>query len=173
MTNGTNYYGDVVKENVEIIGSAESDPFEANFSETDPVTRTITFSYLGMTAETTITQSVYVPEKFTVVLNNEWAISSIAAPEIPEEDDIVIHDGILYESLNSGQDNSTAIMYIDVENVSQFGLGVRSDSESDYDYVIVSQPDVEIDANTDITDSSLVAFTTKGQSNPSTKIYGY
>lgn len=173
MTNGTNYYGDVVKENVEITGSAESDPFEANFSETDPATRTITFSYLGMTAETTITQSVYTPEKFTVVLNNEWAISSITAPEIPEEDDIVIHDGILYESLNSGQDNSTAVMYIDVENVSQFGLGVRSDSESDYDYVIVSQPDAEIDANTDITDSNLVAFTTKGQSNSSTRIYGY
>lgn len=172
QTNGENFWQDVVKEGIEITGTEESKPFEPNLSEDSVVTRTIEFNYLGQTAVTTITQGRYTPKKVRVILNDQWKESEVELPKLPESNQLTDITA-LYESNTSNEDYSTAVMYIDFENCSELVVGFRSDSEGDYDYVIVSQPNVNITEDVDLTDTSLVAGHTKGKSNSGTSLTSY
>ena len=69
ITSGVDHLGNPI-ENITLSGTATSEPFEQNTSTADTVERTITFSYLGVTAETTIIQGVWIDFYYNLDLNN-------------------------------------------------------------------------------------------------------
>ena len=80
---------------VTITGTVISEPFPQNTSETETIIRTISYTYMGVTATTTITQGVWINNYYTVNLNDNWRISnSISNP------DSTTYDGV-YESYSN------------------------------------------------------------------------
>ena len=55
---------------IQLSGTATSEEFPQNTSETETVERTITFEYQGLTASTTITQGVWINQSYELVLND-------------------------------------------------------------------------------------------------------
>jgi hypothetical protein len=149
-----------------ISNTAISDEFPQNTSTTNTVTRTISYTYMGVTATTTITQGVWVSSNFTIDLNSNWQISSISNP------DSTVYD--LYESYsNKGVNNSGAIMYIDIDGYENFEFYIRSFAESKYDYVMVSQLDKELTYSTSYSDTTLVKAYTRGNQQSGTALSNY
>lgn len=141
----TNGYDSITNENktgVIITGTGISSEFAQNTSTTDSVQRTVSFTYLGQTATTTITQGVWVDQEYKVVLNNQWCtLSSISNPSTSE------YDG--YESFSNsydedGENDTYATMYIDIDGYTNFKFYINSYSESCYDFVTVSNLDEDI-----------------------------
>jgi len=62
-------------------------------------------------------------------------------------------------------------MYIDIEGYETFQIYVRSNAESTYDYVMVSQLDRSISSTS--SSSSSVKHTTSGRQSSNTSIDGY
>lgn len=167
VTNGTDTLGNT-QTNITVTGDATSAEFEQNTSETDTVERTITFEYLGQTASTTITQGVWVNQDYTVDLNNEWQLSSsIANP------DNVAYDGVYESFSNYNVNNGVATMYIDITGYENFKLYIRSNAESTYDYVMVSQLDQTITGSSSYSDTALVKAHTRGSQQSGTDISNY
>ena len=135
MTNGV----DPVSVNgVEITGYVDSEPFPQNTSTTETVTRTVSFTYLGVTKTATIIQDVWVDSGYTVGLNNQWELSTtIANP------DSATYDGVYQSFSNKGVNNGLATMYIDIVGYLTFKLYIRSYAESSCDYVMVGNLDTE------------------------------
>lgn len=168
ITNGIDSVSGEALTGVEITGTATSEEFPQNTSYTDTVERTISYTYMGVTATTTITQGVWKDFSYTVNLNSQWQESTtIANP------DSVIYDGVYESFSNKGKDNETAIMYIDIVGYETFKFYIRSYAESNYDYVMVSQLDQTITGSTSYSDTSLVKAHTRGKQNGSTAISGY
>jgi hypothetical protein len=138
MTNGVDPVSGGAITGVEITGDVESESFPQNMSQTETVTRTISFTYLGATATTTITQGVWVDSGYTVNLNSQWELSTaIANP------DSTTYDGVYQSFSNKGVNSGLATMYIDIRNYETFKLYIRSHAESTYDYVMVGELDTE------------------------------
>lgn len=168
ITNGTDIISGEYMEGIEVKGTATSDVFEQNTSTTETVERTISFTYLGVTATTTITQGVWVENWYDIDLNENWHASTT----VPNPDS-TIYDGV-YESFSNYNVGSTAaIMYIDIEGYETFRLYIRSNGEPSYDYVMVSQLDQTITNNTSYSDSTLVKAHTRTLSNSGTAISDY
>lgn len=90
---------------------------------------------------------------FEVLLNDQWQ----------DNNNLDIDDLDAYESFsNKGQDSTNAIMYIKIEGYDNFYFYIRSDAESTYDYVTVSQ-----------LDSSSEKVSTKGTQNSGTGLSSY
>lgn len=87
-----------------------------------------------------------------------WVKSSVSNPSS------ILYDGV-YESNNWHKNGSEAIMYIDINGLTEFSFYIKGHSESDYDYVMVSQLDAPITSSTASNNESLVKATTKGDSN--------
>ena len=167
VTNGTNYDGTAAS-GVTLTGTTTSSEFPQNTSETTTCNRTITFEYLGVTASTTITQGVWIPVSYTVTLNDQWRLSSdIANP------DATIYDGVYESFSNRNSHNSAAIMYIDIEYYNDFSLYIRSNAESNYDYVMVSQLDQTITSGTSYSNTTLVKAHTRGNQQSGTAVSNY
>lgn len=151
-----------------LTGRAISAEFPQNTSTTSTVQRTITFEYQGLTATTTITQGVWESSKYTIDLNNQWQLSSsITNP------DASVYDGVYESFSNKGENSSQAVMYLDIDGYDTFKLYIRSYAESNYDYVMVSQPDQSINKNTSYSDTSLIKAHTRGSQNSGTAISSY
>ena len=152
-----------------LTGTAISAEFPQNTSTTKTVKRTITFEYQGLTATTTITQGVWVENKtYTIDLNDEWRLSSsITNPNASA------YDGVYESFSNEGVDSSQAVMYLDIDGYDTFKLYIRSYAESNYDYVMVSQPDKSINGDTSYSDTSLIKAHTRGSQNSGTSISSY
>ena len=94
---------------------------------------------------------------YSIDLNNAWRQStSISNP------DSSLYDGVYESYSNYNVDSSTATMYIDIDGYTEFSIYVRSDAESNYDYVTVS----ELDSTTQKT-------STKGNQNSGTALSNY
>lgn len=94
-----------------------------------------------------------VPRSFSILLNNQWQ----------DNNNLDIDNLDAYESFsNKGIHNSNAIMYIRIKGYSKFYFYVRSDAESNYDYVTVSQ-----------LDSTAEKVSTKGKQNSGTGLSSY
>ena len=92
-------------------------------------------------------------QTFSVNLNNQWQ----------DNDALDIDNLDAYESFsNKGISESRAVMYIKINGYTNFYFYVRSDAESDYDYVIVS----ELDSNSQ-------KFSTSGNQNSGTGLSSY
>lgn len=90
---------------------------------------------------------------FEVLLNNQWQ----------DNNNLDIDDLDAYESFsNKGIDSTNAIMYIKIEGYDNFYFYIRSDAESTYDYVTVSQ-----------LDSTAEKTSTKGNQNSGTGLSSY
>ena len=167
ITNGVDSLSGETMNNVEIIGTATSEEFPQNTSETENVERTISFTYMGVTATTTIVQGVWVSKEYKIDLNKQWEqSSSISNP------DSALYDGVYQSFSNKGKDNTSAICYVDIEGYETFRLYVRSYAESTYDYVMVSQLDEDIDSST-TSSSSVVKAHTSGVQNSQTGLSYY
>lgn len=104
---------------------------------------------------------------WSVSLGNDWRISSAVA-----NPNSSIYSGVYESYSNIGVDDSAAVMYIYIYGLTNFELYIRSYAENDYDYVMVSQLDVDIDKDTSY-NSDLIKAYTRGQSNDVTSIGGY
>ena len=166
-TNGVDENGNTVL-NILNTGISISDTFPQNTSYTDTVEREISFTYMGVTATTTITQGVWVDQSCEVVLNDNWQMST----EISNPDSTT-YDGVYESFSNKGKDNTAAIMYIDIVGYDTFGLYIRSNAESSYDYVMVSQLDKDINNDTSYSDTTLVKSHTRSKQNSGTAISNY
>ena len=153
---------------IQLSGTATSEGFPQNTSETETVERTITFEYQGLTASTTITQGVWINQSYELVLNDNWQLSTTVA-----NPDSAVYDGV-YESFSNYNVGSTAaIMYIDISGYETFKLYIRSYAESNYDYVMVSQIDQTIDNNSSYSNTTLVKAHTRGTQKSGTTISNY
>lgn len=168
MTNGIDLMTNQVINDYELSGVAKSEPFPQNTSTTDTVQREITFTYLGVTASTIITQGVWAEYEYALNLNNEWRKSSAVA-----NPDSALYDGV-YESYSNYNVNSgLAFMYIDIFGYNTFKLYIRSYAESTYDYVMVSKLDMPIDGDTSYTNGLYVKAHTRGNQQSGTAISSY
>ena len=161
ITNGYDPRTGAYSENVVVTGTVTSEEFAANESYDNTVTHTITFTYMGVTATTTITQAAKVPAHYVVDLNNQWREStSIANP------DSATYEGVYESFSNYNVNNGTATMYIDIDGYTEFKLYIRSYAESSYDYVMVGALDK-------VPTTSSNYANTKGAQNSGTAISNY
>ena len=84
-----------------------------------------------------------------------------------------MYDGVYESFSNKGVNDSQAVMYLDIDGYDTFKLYIRSYAESNYDYVMVSQPDQSINNSTSYSDTSLVKAHTRGSQNSGTSISSY
>lgn len=105
---------------------------------------------------------------YTVVLNNQWRLStSISNP------DLSIYEGVYESNSNYNVNSTAAVMYIDINGLSEFKLYIRSYAESNYDYVMVSQLDKTITNDSSYSDTTLVKAHTRGTQQSGTSISNY
>ena len=97
---------------------------------------------------------------YSVNLNDQWRLSE----EIPNPDPEQF-DGVYESFSNWNVDGGTADMRIEIENYSDFTIYIRSDAESNYDYVDVYELDKEYTGN--------VYATTQNKQNSGTDIGSY
>jgi predicted secreted protein len=167
VTNGKDTHNNIIN-NVTITGTATSAPFAQNTSTTNTVQRTISYTYLGETATTTITQGVWVNSYYTIDLNNQWQTSTtVSNPDASE------YDGVYESFSNYNIGNTAAIMKITIEGYSSFKFYIRSNAESNWDYVMVSQLDQTIDNNTSYSNTTLVKAYTRGNQQSGTALSNY
>ena len=168
MSDGIELCSNEPRIGVQLSGTSISDEFPQNTSETNTVERVITFEYQGLTATTTITQGVWKDKSYTIDLNNNWEQStSISNP------DSSLYDGVYQSYSNKGVNNSAAKMYIDIDGYTNFKLYIRSYAESNYDYVMVSQLDQDINSGTSYSNTTLVKAHTRGKQTSGTAISNY
>lgn len=163
ITNGINGITEESMYNVEVTGTATSETFPQNTSETEEIEREISFTYMGITATTMIIQGVWIDRYYTINLNNQWQLStSVTNP------DPALYDGVYESFSNKGKDNTEARMYINIKGYSTFKLYIRSNAESSYDYLVVSHLDASLATNPSSTDSNVKAHTSSKQNSGTT-----
>ena len=153
VTNGTTPFGTLT--GIEVTGRVQSESFPANTSEED-VEVTISFTYMGVSASTTITQRGD-RGTYTVSLNSQWRHSTT----VPNPD-TSLYDGVYESYSNYHVNGSTATMYIDIDGYETFEVYIRSNGESSFDYVRISA-----------LDSTTEKASTHGQPSSTTSISGY
>ena len=105
---------------------------------------------------------------YTVTLNNAWQKStSVSNP------DSSLYDGVYESNSNYNVNNGVATMYIDINGYTEFSFYVRSNAESNYDYVVVSQLDKTITGSTSYSDTTLVKAHTRGNQQSGSSISNY
>ena len=114
-------------------GKATSDSFEQNTSTTDTVQRTVSFTFMGKTATTTITQGVWINRSISVTTEG---ISSYGWVTADSKYNVDGYD--VYMSNNKGADSSNAVMKLECLGYTELTIYIRSYAESSYDYTIAS-----------------------------------
>ena len=147
-------------------GEATSDSFEKNTSTTDTVQRTVSFTFLGQTATTTITQGVYINKAIFVTTEGISDYGWVTADSTYNVDGYDV-----YMSNNEGVDNSQAVMKLECIGYNDLTLYIRSYAETSCDYTIASIAN----ASTYPTSSSSpgVKAHTSGKQNPGTTLIKY
>ena len=143
-----------------ISGDVESEEFPQNTSETDSVERTISFTYMGVSATTTITQGVWINEYVEVSLQ-EGAYGFVEETDTTK----LVPGYTVYKSTNKGRDSTKSIAKLTFIGYTDFTLYIRSNAESSYDYTYVTT--VNSSSNTQEN------WSTKGKQNATATISGY
>lgn len=77
--------------------------------------------------------------------NYAWTLCATTATKIaPQEVIPNVNFGKLYMSGNAGKNSSVSLMTIDVTGYKKFTMYARSSGESNYDYIMISKPNVSI-----------------------------
>ena len=114
-------------------GKATSSSFEQNTSMTDTIQRTVSFTFLGQTATTTITQGVWVNSSITVTTEGISKYGWVTADSIYNVDGYDV-----YMSNNKGVNNSQAVMKLECIGYTDLTIYIRSYAEGSFDYTIAS-----------------------------------
>ena len=118
-------------------GTGTSDTFGKNPSKESPRQIEISYTFLGQTATTTITQGVAVDPTIEVTT------SGIATYGWVTADSTYNVDGYdAYMSDSKGKSSRQAVMKITCTGYSELTLYIRSNAESSYDYTIASKANV-------------------------------
>ena len=118
-------------------GTAKSDTFGKNPSKESPRQIEISYTFLGQTATTTITQGVAVDRLLEVTT------SGIATYGWVTADSTYNVEGYdAYMSDSKGKGSSQAVMKLTCIGYSELTLYIRSNAESSYDYTIASKANV-------------------------------
>ena len=147
-------------------GKGTSDSFEQNTSTTDTVQRTVSFTFLGKTATTTITQGVWVNSRITVTTEG---ISNYGWVTADSKYNVDGYD--VYMSNNKGVNSSQAVMKLECVGYTDLILYIRSYAESSYDYTIASNANASA-YPTAYKDSTVKAHT-RGIQKPGTSLGDY
>ena len=105
---------------------------------------------------------------YVVDLNDNWRLSTNV-----KNPDTAKYEGVYESFSNYNVNNGTAVMTITLNNLDEFTLYIRSYAESGYDYIMVSQLDVEINGNTSYLYSAAVKAHTRTVQNSGTDFYSY
>lgn len=114
------------------------------------------------------------PVGYTVKLNSHltgsndmygWKVSSISNPSPSEY--------TIYESNNYRKHDTKSVMYIDINGLTSFEFYIRSNGESSYDYMMVSQLDQNITGYVSCQNETLVKAHTCDQANSGTELSDY
>lgn len=139
-------------------GTSKSSPFPENESYTESIDRETSFTYMGVTATTTFVQQAKLD--WEINLKNQWRLStSVTNP------DAELYDGVYESNSNYHVNNGVATMYIDIYDRDSFKLYIRSNGESGYDYVMVSQLDQTITGSTSYNSTYVKAHTRSAPSS--------
>ena len=168
VTNGYDFSNGEWVTGVELTGEVTSEAFPQNTSTEDVVERVVSYTYLGVTATTTIIQGVWKNSGYEVTSpNSQWVLNTALNP------DASVYDGVYQSNKNKGVANSYDSLYIDIVGYETFQLYIRSYAESNYDYVMVSQLDKSITNNTSYSDYTSVKGHTRGKQQSGTTIDKY
>lgn len=105
---------------------------------------------------------------YTVDLKDNWQLSTNIKNPDPSK-----YEGVYESFSNYNVNNETATMTITLNNLDSFTLYIRSYAETYYDYVMVSQLDVEINGNTSYQYTAAVKAHTRTTQNSGTDFYSY
>ncbi len=147
-------------------GTAKSDTFDKNPSKESPRQIEISYTFLGQTATTTITQGVAVDRSIEVTT------SGIATYGWVTADSTYNVEGYdAYMSDSKGKSSSQAVMKLTCIGYSELTLYIRSNAESYYDYTIASKANVSnYPASSDSADT---LSHTKSKQNSGTALSNY
>lgn len=105
---------------------------------------------------------------YEINLNDNWRKStSLSNP------DSSLYDGVYESFSNYNTNNGTAKMVITINNLNSFTIYIRSYAETYYDYIMVSQLDVDINGSTSYLYTDAVKAHTRTTQNSGTDIYSY
>ena len=152
ITNGVSFNRYHVMD-IPITGEVTSSQFDMNTSLTDSVERTISFSYLGKSATTTIIQGPSLAKSYTVNLNDEWQNSSAQNP------DSALYDGVYESFSNYHWNRHSATMYIEIAGYEEFTIYVRCDCEYADIVKIYLDSTLITDTVSNSSDTSLSSYT--------------
>ena len=105
---------------------------------------------------------------YTVNLNGQWELTTT-----PANPDSALYDGVYRSFSNYNVNNSAAIMYITIKDCSSFQVYIRSSSEANWDYIMISQLDQTINGNTTYSNTTLVKAHTYGNKQSGTALSNY
>lgn len=105
---------------------------------------------------------------YVVDLKDNWQLSTRAPNPNPSK-----YEGVYESFSNYNVNNGTATMTITLNNLDEFTIYIRSYAESGYDYVMVSQLDVEINGSTSYLYTAAVKAHTRSVQNSGTDFYSY
>ena len=114
-------------------GKGISESFAQNTSTTNTVQRTVSFTFLGKTATTTITQGVWINQSISVTTSG---ISDYGWVTADSTYNVAGYD--VYMSNNKGADSSNAVMKLECVGYTDLTIYIRSYAEGEYDYTIAS-----------------------------------
>ena len=147
-------------------GKATSNSFEKNTSPTDTVQREVSFTFLGQTATTTITQGVWINPRITVTTPDLSDYGWVTADSIYNVDGYDV-----YMSNNQGVNSSNAVMKLECVGYTELTIYIRSYAESSYDYTIASIANASTYPTS--SSSSDTKAHTSGNQNSGTKLSDY
>lgn len=164
----TNGYDPVSNSNVYgyvVTGKVKSEDFGQNPSYDEPRNIEVSFTYLNAVATTTIEQSPNSDVYYKIDLNESWRLNENSNLN----PDPSLYDGMFESFSNYNIGNEKATMYIDIYGYSEFTIYIRSYAEATFDYVYVSELDVDIDES----DPTTIKASTSGNQNGSYNISSY
>ena len=102
-------------------------------------------------------------KSYTVDLNNQWRQSTAQT-----NPDSAVYDGVYESNSNYHVDNGFAKMYVRISGYNEFTIYIRSYGESNYDYTLAFNPDVDVTSNPSYSTSGVKAHTRGNQQSGQT-----
>ena len=147
-------------------GKVKSESFAQNTSTTNTVQRTISFTFLGKTATTTITQGVWINQSISVTTSG---ISSYGWVTADSKYNVDGYD--VYMSNNKGVNNSNAVMKLECIGYTDLTIYIRSYAEGKFDYTMASNANASTYPT--VYSSSDTKAHTSGKQNSGTTLSSY
>lgn len=150
-----------------------STTWNANTSTTSTITynKSITYKFYPNKTHTVSINVILQPKPANYnysIETDEW--EKVSLPSTISSTD---YDGVWRSVSNYNVNNSFATMWIHIQGYNSFKFYIRSYAESNYDYVMVSNPGYGITNNTSYSDTTQVYAHTRGNQNADTSINGY